>query len=166
MTARLLPLAAVLLLASCVASPVPPAYTEARVFASCWVPIVGDVPVSDAHGTRSAFAEMGRMSGFRFADASYADAARQGITVRYGGPSAVPRDVTTPTIRSGRITWTVTFYGTPSRTLVLHALGHVMGLAHTELRGNIMAVPTYPSATWHPTQRRQVRHLGEMGGCW
>lgn len=160
-----LPVVAVLLLASCVSSPVPDAYTEARVFASCWVPIVGDVPVSDAHGTRSAFAELGRMSGFRFTDASHADAAKQGITVRYGGPSTVPRDVTTPEIRAGRITWTVTFYGVPSRTLVLHALGHVMGLAHTTLGGNIMAVPTYPSATWHPTQRRQMRHLGKMGGC-
>ena len=69
----------------------PPAYQEGRAFPSCTVPIYVSANVPDRPRVKAAAAEFGRLSGYRFADSSYAcllytsDAADERSSVDLGG---------------------------------------------------------------------------------
>ena len=83
------PVAMVLLAAGCVA-PAPnfPVYQEGRAFPSRTVPIYVATNVPDRPRVKAAAAEFGRLSGYRFADSSYSDAAAHGIVVVWRGGTA------------------------------------------------------------------------------
>lgn len=168
-------LAGVLLagLTSCIPA-LPPAYTEARAFPSCVVPLSIDANVPNGAWVRAAFDDIGKHSGYRFSRGTRQQAADRGIRVVWAGPSSRPgwaSDVTTPTIRrSGGRTWSawvIRITGTPSWGLALHSGGHTMGLPHW-LSGpmdSAMQVPVQAGAYWVSGQRSQMRSLGRMSGC-
>ena len=168
-------LAGVLLagLTSCIPAP-PPAYTEARAFPSCVVPLSIDSNVPNGAWVRAAFDDIGKHSGYRFSRGTRQQAADRGVRVVWAGPSSLPgwaSDVTTPTIRrSGGRTWSawvIRITGTPSWGLALHSGGHTMGLPHwlSGPKDNAMQVPVQPGAYWVSGQRSQMRSLGRMSGC-
>ena len=168
-------LAGVLLagLTSCIPAP-PPAYTEARAFPSCVVPLSIDSNVPNGAWVRAAFDDIGKHSGYRFSRGTRQQAADRGVRVVWAGPSSRPgwaSDVATPTIRrSGGRTWSawvIRITGTPSWGLALHSGGHTMGLPHwlSGPEDNAMQVPVQPGAYWVSGQRSQMRPLGRMSGC-
>lgn len=147
------------------APPPPPKW-----FASCNIPLVGDVPVENNHGTRSLFREAAFISGLNFHEGSYADAARYGVTIRNGGSPGVGRrravtyhHVDKP---SGRRSWELVFYGLPSKGLVRHEIGHVFALTH-EPQGSSVMAPTVMAmdATWNPIQHGLMRQTVSRTGC-
>ncbi len=164
---RVLPVAMVLLAAGCgcaAPSPIPPAYHEARAFPSCTVPIYVATNVPDRPRVKAAAAEFGRLSGYRFADSSYSDASAHGVVVLWGGIPSSYGGTATPTIRTdGGEVWSSWVIRLNNPQTARHEIGHVVGLGHVRLPGNVMHTPA--GVSWHPTQLAQMRALGRMGGC-
>ena len=161
------------LVGSCTPAPAP-AYTEARAFPSCVVPLSIDSNVPNGAWVRAAFDDIGKHSGYRFSHGTRQQAADRGVRVVWAGPSSLPgwaSDVTTPTIRrsGSRVwsAWVIRITGTPSWGLALHSGGHTMGLPHwlSGPKDNAMQVPVQPGAYWVSGQRSQMRSLGRMSGC-
>ena len=161
------------LVGSCTPAPAP-AYTEARAFPSCVVPLSIDANVPNGAWVRAAFDDIGKHTGYRFSHGTRQQAADRGIRVVWAGPSSRPgwaSDVTTPTIRrSGSRTWSawvIRITGSTSWGLALHSGGHTMGLPHwlSGPKDNAMQVPVQAGAYWVSGQRSQMRSLGRMSGC-
>lgn len=174
MRRRVLPVAMVLLAAGCgcaAPSTSPPAYQEGRAFPSCTVPIYVSPNVPDRARVKATAAEFGRISGYRFADSSYADASAHGIVVVWKGGTA-PRGGgrANPTYRrSGGRLWTTWRIDLDNVGAVRHEWGHTMGWLHPSppVAGNLMS----NSTAIHPVQAAQARWLRaesarlNPGGC-
>ena len=174
MRCRVLPVAMVLLAAGCgCAAPAPsfPVYQEGRAFPSCTVPIYVAANVQDRPRVKAAAAEFGRLSGYRFADSSYADASAHGIVVVWRGGTA-PRGggKANPTYRrSGGRLWTTWVIDLDRVGVIRHEWGHTMGWLHPAppVAGNLMSTGT----AIHPAQAAQARWLRaesarlNPGGC-
>ena len=167
-----LPVAMVLLAAGCgcaAPSPIPPAYTEGRAFPSCTVPIWVSPSVQDRPRVKAAFAAVGRLSGYRFADSSYSDASAHGVVVLWGGIPSGYGGAATPTIRNGGDrSWSSWVIRLNNPQTARHEIGHTMGLAHVRLPGNVMNTPAgtswpmvEPAAVkaWSPTVTGATRFV-------
>ena len=172
----LLGLVAIALLAgltSCIPAPPPafPVYQEGRAFPSCTVPIYVSANVPDRARVKAAAAEFGRISGYRFADSSYADASAHGVVVVWkGGTAPKGGGRANPTYRrSGGRLWTTWRIDLDRVGVIRHEWGHTMGWLHPKpaVPGNLMSNGT----TIHPTQAGQARALRAVsarlnpGGC-
>ena len=156
----LLGLVTIALLAGCVAPPPNfPAYQEGRAFPACTVPIYVATNVPDRLRVKAAAAEFGRISGYRFADSSYADASAHGIVVVWkGGTAPKGGGKANPTYRrSGGRLWTTWRIDLDQVGAIRHEFGHTMGWLHPDppVAGNLMSNGT----TIHPTQAAQARWL-------
>ena len=162
------------LVGSCTPAPAPsfPVYQEGRAFPSCTVPIYVSANVPDRPRVKAAAAEFGRISGYRFADSSYADASAHGIVVVWKGGTA-PRGGgrANPTYRrSGGRLWTTWRIDLDNVGAVRHEWGHTMGWLHPSppVPGNLM---NSAGPTIHPVQAAQARALRaesarlNPGGC-
>ena len=160
-----LPVAMVLLAAGCgsAGSPVstsPPAYQEGRAFPSCTVPVYVAPNVPDRPRVKATADEFGRLSGYRFADSSHADAAAHGIVVVWRGGTA-PKNggKANPTYRrSGGRLWTTWVIDLEDVGAIRHEWGHTMGWLHPDppVAGNLM---NSAGPTIHPVQAGQARWL-------
>ena len=160
-----LPVAMVLLAAGCgsAGSPVstsPPAYQEGRAFPSCTVPIYVSANVPDRPRVKAAAAEFGRLSGYRFADSSYADASAHGIVVVWRGgtaPKGGGRAIPTYRRQGGRL-WTTWVIDLDHVGAIRHEWGHTMGWLHPypAVPGNLM---NSAGTAIHPAQAGQARVL-------
>ncbi len=175
MRRRVLPVAMVLLAAGCgcaAPSPIPPAYQEGRAFPSCTVPVYVAPNVPDRPRVKATADEFGRLSGYRFADSSHADAAAHGIVVVWRGGTA-PKNggKANPTYRrSGGRLWTTWVIDLEDVGAIRHEWGHTMGWLHPDppVAGNLM---NSAGPTIHPVQAGQARWLRaesarqNPGGC-
>ena len=162
MRRRVLPVAMVLLtaMAGCVApSPNFPVYQEGRAFPSCTVPIYVSANVPDRPRVKAAANEFGRISGYRFADSSYSDAAAHGVVVVWkGGTAPKGGGRANPTYRrSGGRLWTTWVIDLDHVGAARHEWGHTMGWLHPSppVAGNLMS----NSTAIHPVQAGQARWL-------
>ena len=172
MRRRVLPVAMVLLAAGCVA-PAPnfPVYQEGRAFPACTVPVYVAPNVPDRPRVKAAAAEFSRLSGYRFADSSYADAAAHGVVVVWrGGTAPKGGGRANPTYRrSGGRLWTTWVIDLDRVGVIRHEWGHTMGWLHPAppVAGNLMS----NSTAIHPVQAAQARALRAVsarlnpGGC-
>lgn len=169
-----LPVAMVLLAAGCgcaAPSTSPPAYQEGRAFPSCTVPVWVSPNVPDRARVKAAAAEFGRISGYRFADSSYADASAHGVVVVWrGGTAPKGGGRANPTYRrSGGRLWTTWRIDLDHVGAIRHEWGHTMGWLHPSppVAGNLMS----NSTAIHPVQAAQARALRaesarlNPGGC-
>ena len=158
---RVLPVAMVLLAAGCVA-PAPnfPVYQEGRAFPACTVPVYVAPNVPDRARVKAAAAEFGRISGYRFADSSYADASAHGVVVVWrGGTAPKGGGRANPTYRrSGGRLWTTWRIDLDHVGAIRHEWGHAMGWLHPDppVAGNLM---NSAGPTIHPVQAGQARWL-------
>jgi len=173
MRCRVLPVAMVLLAAGCVA-PAPnfPVYQEGRAFPACTVPVYVAPNVPDRPRVKATADEFSRLSGYRFADSSHADAAAHGIVVVWRGGTA-PKNggKANPTYRrSGGRLWTTWVIDLEDVGAVRHEWGHTMGWLHPSpaVPGNLM---NSAGTAIHPVQAAQARWLRaesarqNPGGC-
>ena len=160
-----LPVAMVLLAAGCGSagspvSPIPPAYQEGRAFPSCTVPVYVAPNVPDRPRVKATADEFGRLSGYRFADSSYADASAHGIVVVWrGGTAPKGGGRANPTYRrSGGRLWTTWRIDLDHVGAVRHEWGHTMGWLHPDppVAGNLM---NSAGTMIHPVQAGQARWL-------
>ena len=156
----LLGLVTIALLAGCVAPPPNfPAYQEGRAFPACTVPIYVATNVPDRLRVKAAAAEFGRISGYRFADSSYADASSHGVVVVWrGGTAPKGGGRANPTYRrSGGRLWTTWRIDLDDVGAIRHEWGHTMGWLHPSpaVPGNLMS----NSTAIHPVQAAQARWL-------
>ena len=168
----LLGLVTIALLAGCVAPPPNfPAYQEGRAFPACTVPIYVATNVPDRLRVKAAANEFGRISSYRFADSSYADASAHGVVVVWrGGTAPKGGGRANPTYRrSGGRLWTTWRIDLDNVGAVRHEWGHTMGWLHPSppVAGNLMS----NSTAIHPVQAAQARALRaesarlNPGGC-
>lgn len=155
-----------LILTSCVAG-APPSLGKATWFASCSIPVWGDVPVNRTQGTRPMFNEASRSTRLTFHNSDYNAAARYGIRITYGGPSAVPHAWTYRWYDGqGRNSWQIVFYGTPDKSLVRHELGHVYGLNHDYQGPSVMSPRIEnPNSSWDNRHINAMRQTVGQHGC-
>ena len=150
---------------------VPPAYTELRTFAhsgDCRVPLVVDSNVPNRNVVKAAFKNFSGWTGYRFVDASHADAAKHGVRIKVEWKSQPYGGIAIPTNRPPNTTWVIEIVDpNPSKELIWHEGGHVFGLAHVGgTPSNIMnAGRTDRGATWAPEQLSQLRAAGRRAGC-
>jgi hypothetical protein len=78
------------LVGGCIPAP-PPAYTEARAFPSCVVPLSIDSNVPNGAWVRAAFDDIGKHSGYRFSLRDPAAGRRQGGPCGLGWPVVAAR---------------------------------------------------------------------------
>lgn len=163
MRRRVLLVAMVLLAAGCgCAAPAPsfPVYQEGRAFPSCTVPVYVAPNVPERPRVKATADEFGRLSGYRFADSSHADAAAHGIVVVWRGGTA-PKNggKANPTYRrSGGRLWTTWVIDLEDVGAIRHEWGHTMGWLHPDppVAGNLM---NSAGPTIHPVQAGQARWL-------
>lgn len=145
----------------------PPRQANGWHFGTCSVPVVGDVQVEGAHGTRFAFREASTFTGVQFREGSYAEAALYGVTIRYMGWAAAPYAETHHWRgTTGRTKWELRFWGTPPTGLVRHEVGHIFLAPHDSDYNGVMRwdVPNR-HGTWDNVERWYMRETARKSGC-